>query len=102
MTRRKPAGLVTLVTLLALTLMGCKGDNGPTGWVPRDGSVTGAVTVTNSSLLPLNSTPDLAAAPGKLTLPLPAALDELRARSLGAKAALMGAGGAPPQHPSIA
>ena len=104
MTRRKP-GFVTLVTLLALTLMGCKGDNGPTGWVPRDGSVTGTVTVMNSSLLPsppLSVTPDLTAVPGKLTFPLPARLDEVRPRSFGAMPTLMGAGMPPPHQPSIA
>jgi subtilisin family serine protease len=105
MTRRKPAVLVPIVTVLALTLTGCKGDNGPTGWIPRDGSVTGTVIVTNGSLLPsppLKSTPDVPAAPVKLTFPLPARLDEFRARSVGAMPALMGTDGASPHRPSIA
>lgn len=105
MSRRKPAEFVPFVTVLAMMLARCNGDNGPTGWIPRDGSVTGTVTVTDSSLLPsplLGAMSDLTAAPGKLRFPLPARLDELRARTLGARPAFVSAGGAAPHHPSIA
>src|SRR2546422_7821229 len=50
MTRFKPAVLTALVTLLVLTLARCGGDASPTGWIPRNGVLTGTVTVSSAAL----------------------------------------------------
>ena len=50
MTRLKPAVLTALVTLLVLTLARCGGDASPTGWIPRNGVLTGTVTVSSAAL----------------------------------------------------
>src|SRR2546429_5459711 len=44
MTLRRDAMRTTLVALLALALARCGGDTGPTGWIPRDGTVSGVIT----------------------------------------------------------
>jgi len=38
----------TLVALLALALARCGGDTGPTGWIPRDGTVSGVITASEA------------------------------------------------------
>src|SRR2546430_15179775 len=50
MTRLKPAVPTALVTLLVLTLARCGGDASPTGWIPRNGVLTGTVTVSSAAL----------------------------------------------------
>jgi subtilisin family serine protease len=80
MTQPKPAVRVWLPALLALTLAHCKGDAGPTGWIPRNGSVTGTVTVTNSAALLSAPVSDPTAPAVALAMPSPTGLDVLRAR----------------------
>src|SRR5260370_40470859 len=76
----------------------CKGDSGPTGWIPRNGSVIGTVEVT--SVLPSGplsaAHPTVPAVP--LAMPFPAGLDAFRARRL----AVTPPGGRPPRRPPIA
>src|SRR5439155_111291 len=38
----------TLVAVLSLALARCGGDTGPTGWIPRDGTVRGVITASEA------------------------------------------------------
>jgi subtilisin family serine protease len=73
-----------LVALLALTVVRCKGDSGPTGWIPRNGSVTGTIAVTSSALpaAPLSDALDPTVPAVSLAVPFPKGLDAFRARRL--------------------
>ena len=85
MTRLKPAVLAALVTLLVLTVARCKGDDGPTGWIPRNGVLTGTVTVTSSSVLSAPQASGLldpGAPAATLDFRRPSALEAFRARRL--------------------
>jgi serine protease len=83
MTRPNNAALAPLVALLALMVVCCKGDSGPTGWIPRNGSVIGTVAVTSvlpSAPLSAALDPTVPAVP--LAMPFPPGLDAFRARRL--------------------
>src|SRR2546422_6192423 len=85
MTRLKPAVLTALVTLLVLTLARCGGDESPTSWIPRNGVLTGTITVTSSSALSApqaSALLDPGAPAATLVFRRPSALDAFRARSL--------------------
>src|SRR6266550_1695218 len=83
MTRPKTTALAPLVALLALTVVRCKGDSGPTGWIPRNGSVMGTVGVSSALLAaPLSGALDATVAAVSLAVPLPTGLDAFRARRL--------------------
>ena len=86
MTRLKPAVPTALVTLLVLTLARCGGDASPTGWIPRNGVLTGTVTVSSAALTAPQAPGllDPGAPAAILVFRRPAALDAFRARSLGA------------------
>ena len=51
MTPLKRGTAPSAVVWLTLVLAGCGGETGPTGWIPRDGSVTGIITVTSGPLM---------------------------------------------------
>ncbi|HYX82205.1 MAG TPA: hypothetical protein VE714_07425, partial [Gemmatimonadales bacterium] len=83
MTRPNAAVLAPLAAVLTLTLTRCEVENGPTGWIPRDGVVTGTVTLTNSSALPsapVSGALDLSAPAVTLALPVPDGLNAFRSR----------------------
>jgi len=48
MTFRRYPMRTTLVALLALALARCGGDSGPTGWIPRDGTLSGVITASEA------------------------------------------------------
>ncbi|HYR14648.1 MAG TPA: hypothetical protein VEQ67_10575, partial [Mycobacterium sp.] len=83
MTRPNTAALAPLVTLLALMVVRCAGDSGPTGWIPRNGSVIGTVGVSSALLAaPLSAALDATVPAVPLAVPLPTGLDAFRARRL--------------------
>ena len=45
----------TLIGILALALAHCGGDEGPTTWIPHDGTISGTITVTAASPAPLRT-----------------------------------------------
>src|SRR6266536_88200 len=84
-TMRRPdtAALAPLVALLALIVVRCKGDSGPTGWIPRNGSLTGTVGVSSAlPAAPLSAALDATVPAVPLAVPLPTGLDAFRARRL--------------------
>src|SRR2546428_473859 len=48
MTFRRYPMRTTVVGLLALALARCGGDSGPTGWIPRDGTLSGVITASEA------------------------------------------------------
>jgi len=44
-----PVMRTTLTGMLAVALAHCNGDNGPTSWIPHDGTISGTITVTAPS-----------------------------------------------------
>ena len=99
MTRPNTAALAPLIALLALTVVRCKGDSGPTGWIPRNGSVVGTVTVTSVlPSAPLSGALDPTVPAVPLAVPFPPGFDAFRARRL----AVTPPGVGQPRRPSIA
>jgi subtilisin family serine protease len=86
---------MSIATLLALTLARCAGDNGPTGWIPRDASIAGTVTVAGGLLQSpaLNGARVLTAQSRNLPFPAPPPLDIVPAHGLSTL---------PPRRPTIA
>src|SRR6266487_6793320 len=83
MTRPNTAALAPLAALLALMVVRCKGDSDPTGWIPRNGSVTGTVAVSSAlPAAPLSAARDATVPALPLAVPLPTGLDAFRARRL--------------------
>src|SRR5712691_7598209 len=83
MTRPNTAALAPLVTLLALMIVRCTGDSGPTGWIPRNGSVTGTIAVSSAlPAAPLSDALDAPVSAVPLAMPLPTGLEAFRARRL--------------------
>ncbi len=83
MTRPNTAALAPLAALLALMVVRCKGDSDPTGWIPRNGSVTGTVGVSSAlPAAPLSAARDATVPALPLAVPLPTGLDAFRARRL--------------------
>ncbi len=81
--RRPDTAALALVALLALIVVRCKGDSGPTGWIPRNGSVIGTVGVSSAlPAAPLSAALDAAVPAVPLAVPLPIGLDAFRARRL--------------------
>src|SRR5258706_435732 len=84
MTRPNTAALAPLAALLALMVVRCKGDSDPTGWIPRNGSVTGTVAVSSAlPAAPLTAALDATVPAVPLAVPLPTGLDAFRARGPG-------------------
>src|SRR5436190_2275958 len=83
MTRLKPAVPTALVTLLVLTLARCGGDASPTGWIPRNGVLTGTITVTTTGpSAQASGLLDPGAPAATLVFRRPSLLDAFRARRL--------------------
>lgn len=88
MARPSTAVPALLAAALALTLARCNGDSGPTGWIPRNGSVTGTIAITNNSAPLFASMRDPTAPAVELTVPAPTGLDALLTRRHAATPAL--------------
>ncbi len=83
MTRPNTAALAPLAALLALTVVRCKSDSSPTGWIPRNGSVTGTIAVSSAlPAAPLSNALDATVSAVPLAMPLPTGLYAFRARRL--------------------